>query len=284
MNWFDEGALYSQIGIFLREDMGRGDVTTQSIITRNTRARGRFVAGETMIVAGLEAVEEVFLTLDSQQQLEAFVSDGEEVEAGKVIARTVGFADVLITGEQLALNLLQHLSGIATLTNQFVKAVAGTSAQIVDSRSTTPGLRMLEKYAVQLGGGNNTRFGLDDGVVVTANHISIIGDTSRAVLDAKEKLGYLHKISVYVSSENDLKNAVTSGADVVILDGVSPSEVARLVKVAKEISSTIAIECSGAITLDNVREYAETGADLIRVEALTNSAPAKNISFQVQPY
>ena len=284
MNWFDEGALYSQIGIFLREDMGRGDVTTQSIITRNTRARGRFVAGETMIVAGLEAVEEVFLTLDSQQQLEAFVSDGEQVEAGKVIARTVGFADVLITGEQLALNLLQHLSGIATLTNQFVKAVEGTSAQIVDSRSTTPGLRMLEKYAVQLGGGNNTRFGLDDGVVVTANHISIIGDTSRAVLEAKQKLGYLHKINVYVSSENDLKSAVTSGADVVILDGVSPNEIARLVKVAKEISSTIAIECSGAITLDNVREYAETGADLIRVEALTNSAPAKNISFQVQPY
>ncbi len=127
MNWIDEGALYSQIGLFLREDLGRGDITTQSIIARNTRARARFVAGENMIVAGLEAAEEVFLTLDSQQQLEAFVSDGEEVEAGKVIARMVGFADVLISAERVALNLLQRLSGIATLTNQYVKAVEGTA-------------------------------------------------------------------------------------------------------------------------------------------------------------
>ena len=140
MNWIDEGALYSQIGLFLREDLGRGDITTQSIIARNTRARARFVAGENMIVAGLEAAEEVFLTLDSQQQLEAFVSDGEEVEAGKVIARMVGFADVLISAERVALNLLQRLSGIATLTNQYVKAVEGTGAQITDTRATTPGL------------------------------------------------------------------------------------------------------------------------------------------------
>src|SRR5258706_878140 len=147
MNWLDEGALYSQIGVFLREDLGRGDITTQSIIARNTRARARFVAGETMIVAGLEAAEEVFLTLDSQQQLEAFASDGEQLEAGKVIARTVGFADVLLAGERVALNLLQHLSGIATLTNKFVRAVAETSTQIVDTRCTMPGLRMLVKTA-----------------------------------------------------------------------------------------------------------------------------------------
>ena len=143
MNWIDEGALYSQISLFLREDLGRGDITTQSIIARNTRARARFVAGENMIVAGLEAAEEVFLTLDSQQQLEAFVSDGEEVEAGKVIARMVGFADVLISAERVALNLLQRLSGIATLTNAYVKAVEGTGAQITDTRATTPGLRPL---------------------------------------------------------------------------------------------------------------------------------------------
>ena len=117
MNWIDEGALYSQIGLFLREDLGRGDITTQSIIERNTRARARFVAGENMVVAGLEAAEEVFLTLDSQQQLEAFVADGEKVESGKVIARMVGFADVLISAERVALNLLQRLSGIATLTS-----------------------------------------------------------------------------------------------------------------------------------------------------------------------
>jgi len=284
MNWFDEGALYSQIGVFLREDMGRGDITTQTIITRNTRARGRFVAGETMIVAGLEAVEEVFLTLDSQQQLEAFASDGEQVEAGKVIARTIGFADVLITGERVALNLLQRLSGIATLTNQFVKAVEGTNTQIVDSRATTPGLRLLERYAVELGGGASSRFGLDDGVVVTSNHISIIGSVDAAVKQAKEKLGYLHKINVQVASETELKEAILAGADGVILEGFTPEGVAQSVKVGREISEAITVECAGLIDLENVRAFAEAGADLIRVDALTNSAPAKEVSFNVQPY
>jgi len=284
MNWIDEGALYSQISLFLREDLGRGDITTQSIIARNTRARARFVAGENMIVAGLEAAEEVFLTLDSQQQLEAFVSDGEEVEAGKVIARMVGFADVLISAERVALNLLQRLSGIATLTNAYVKAVDGTGAQITDTRATTPGLRPLERYAVELGGGYNSRFGLDDGVVVTSNHISILGGVAGAVKSAKEKLGYLHKVAVQVSSENDVHEAISAGAEVLVIEDLSAMEFAQLAKIGRELSSTITIECDANITLENVREYAEAGAQLIRVEALTNAAPAANISFKVQPF
>lgn len=284
MNWIDEGALYSQIGLFLREDLGRGDITTQSIIVRNTRARARFVAGQDMIVAGLEAAEEVFLSLDSQQQLEAFVSDGEPVEAGKVIARMVGFADVLISAERVALNLLQRLSGIATLTNQYVKAVDGTGAQIADTRATTPGLRLLERYAVELGGGYNSRFGLDDGVVVTSNHIAILGGVSSAVKTAKEKLGYLHRVAVEVSSENELKDAIAAGADVVVIDDLGSAEFAALARIARELSSSVAIECAGKITTTNVREYAEAGAQLIRVEALTSAAAAMNISFQVQPF
>ena len=284
MNWIDEGALYSQIGLFLREDLGRGDITTQSIIIRNTRARARFVAGENMIVAGLEAAEEVFLTLDSQQQLEAFVSDGEAVEAGKVIARMVGFADVLISAERVALNLLQRLSGIATLTNKYVKAVEGTGAVIADTRATSPGLRLLERYAVELGGGYNSRFGLDDGVVVTANHISIVGEVTAAVRMAKEKLGYLHKIAVEISNENEVKDAIKAGADAVVIDEVSPTNLARLAATARELSSSVAIECSGKITPANVREYADAGAQLIRVEALTSAAPAVDISFRVQPF
>jgi len=284
MNWFDEGALYSQIAVFLREDMGRGDITTQSIITRNTRARARFVAGEQMIVAGLEAVEEVFLTLDSQLQLEAFASDGEPVEAGKVIARTGGFADVLITGEQVALNLLQRLSGIATLTDKYVSAVSGTKAQIIDGRATTPGLRLLERYAVELGGGLNSRFGLDDGVVVTSNHVAVIGGVTAAVTQAKEKLGYLHKIGVQVSSESELKDAVTAGADVLILDGFPAAEIARLSKLVKDLSGAVVVECSGEITPENVREFADAGADLIRIDSLTNAAPAMKITFNVQGY
>jgi nicotinate-nucleotide pyrophosphorylase (carboxylating) len=284
MNWIDEGALYSQISLFLREDLGRGDITTQSIIARNTRARARFVAGQNMIVAGLEAAEEVFLTLDSQQQLEAFVSDGEPVEAGKVIARMIGFADVLISAERVALNLLQRLSGIATLTNAYVKAVEGTSAQIADTRATTPGLRLLERYAVELGGGYNSRFGLDDGVVVTSNHVSILGGVSNAVKTAKEKLGYIHKVAVEVSSESEVREAVTAGADVVVIEDLSTTEFGRLAAVAKELNHSVVIECGGRITPENVREYAQAGAQLIRVEALTSAAAAMNISFQVQPF
>jgi nicotinate-nucleotide pyrophosphorylase (carboxylating) len=283
MNWIDEGALYSQIGLFLREDLGRGDITTQSIIERNTRARARFVAGENMIVAGLEAAEEVFLTLDSQQQLEAFVADGEKVESGKVIARMVGFADVLISAERVALNLLQRLSGIATLTNHFVAAVEGTGAQIVDTRATTPGLRLLERYAVELGGGYNGRFGLDDGVVVTSNHVAILGGVSAAVRSAKEKLGYLHKVGVQVSNETELRDAIEAGADVVVLEHLEVEEFKQLAGTAKQLSKSLVIEYSGKTTPASVRDYAEAGAQLISVESLT-SAPAMNISFRVQPF
>src|SRR5438093_12669948 len=208
MNWLDEGALYSSIGLFLREDLGRGDITTQTVVMRNARARGRFVAGEKMVVAGLEAAEEVFATLDPQQQLEAFTSDGEEVEAGKVIARTNGFADVLLAGERVALNLLQHLSGVATTTRQFVRAVEGTKVRIADTRKTTPGLRMLEKYAVLLGGGINHRYGLDDGVCIKSNHAAIAGGIAAAVTSAREKVGHIHRIAVESTSEREIKEAI----------------------------------------------------------------------------
>src|SRR6184192_1786018 len=217
VNWLDEGALYSSIGLFLREDLGRGEITTQTVLMRNARTKGRFVAGEKMIVAGLEAAEEVFATLDPQQQLEAFTADGEEVEAGKVIARTSGFADVLLAGERVALNLLQHLSGVATTTRQFVRAVEGTNARITDTRKTMPGLRMLEKYAVLLGGGVNHRYGLDDGVFIKSNHIAIAGGVGAAVKSARDKIGHIHRISVEVRTEGEIKEAIESGAGVLVL-------------------------------------------------------------------
>lgn len=282
MNWLDEGALFSQIGSFLSEDLGRGDITTQACVARNARARGRFLAKEPMVVAGLEAAEAVFSTLDSQQQLEAFASDGEEVEAGKVIARTSGFADVLLAGERVALNLLQRLSGIATLTRRYVRAVEGTNAQIVDTRKTTPGLRMLEKYAVLSGGARNHRFGLDDGVLIKDNHIALAGGVGAAVERARESVGHLHKIEVEVSTERDLREAVKSGADILLLDNLSPEETARMVEVARGLDPQVTLESSGGITLENVRAYAEAGIDLISVGALTHSARAMDISFKIQ--
>lgn len=282
MNWLDEGALYSSIGLFLREDLGRGDITTQTVLSRNVRAKGRFVAGEQMVVAGLEAAEEVFITLDAQQQIEAFTADGEEVAAGKVIARTTGFADVLLAGECVALNLLQHLSGVATRTREFVKAVDGTKARITDTRKTTPGLRMLEKYAVLLGGGVNGRYGLDDGVFIKANHAALVGGVGTAVKSTREKIGHLHKIEVEVTSEGDVKEALDNGADVLSIAGSEVAQVAQLIAKTRETSSAVPIVISGPITIDSARVFAETGADLIRVDSLTQSVRAMNISFQIQ--
>src|SRR5204863_2590710 len=215
VSWFDEGAVCSGIGVFLREDLGRGDITSQSVLMSNTRAKDRFVAGEKMVVAGLEAAEEVFVSLDPQQQLEAFTADGEEVDAGKVIARTSGFADVLLAGEQVALNLIRHLSGIATMTHAFVRAVEGTRAKIADTRQTTPGLRMLEKHAVLLGGGINSRFGLDDGICIEGNHAALAGGLRAAVKSAAENVGHIHRVSAVVSTRDEIKEVIEAGATVI---------------------------------------------------------------------
>lgn len=281
MNWLDEGALYSGIGLFLREDLGRGDITTQSVLTRNTRAKARFVAGEKMVVAGVEAAEEVFVSLDPQQQLEAFTADGEEVEAGKVIARTSGFADVLLAGEQVALNLIRHLSGIATLTRQFVGAVEGTRAKITDTRQTTPGLRMLERHAVLLGGGVNSRYGLDDGICVEPNHAALAGGLRAAVKSASENVGHIHRVSAVVSTKGEIKEAIEAGATVLVLH-INDEDAQSCVQYARELSPAVSIEIGGDITISNVRKYAESGADIIRVAALTQSVRAMAISFQIQ--
>jgi nicotinate-nucleotide pyrophosphorylase (carboxylating) len=282
MSWLDEGALFSQVGAFLNEDIGRGDITTQSTVMRSQSAKGRFIAKEAMVVCGLEAAEAVFSTLDSQQQIEAFVADGDEVEAGKVIARTTGFADVLLAGERLALNLMQRLSGIATLTRSYVQAVEGTRAQVVDTRKTTPGLRMLEKYAVLTGGGRNHRFGLDDGVLIKDNHIALAGGVATAVERARKAVGHLHKVEVGVSRERDLRDAVEAGADILLIDNQTPEETQRFVEIARGLRPDILLESSGGITLENVRAYAEAGVDLISVGALTHSARAVDISFKIQ--
>jgi nicotinate-nucleotide pyrophosphorylase (carboxylating) len=283
MNWLENGEVLAAIGEFLAEDIGRGDITTQSTVARETRGTGRFLAKEYLVICGLDVAEAVFLHLDPDiPEIETTYSEGDEVEEGTVFAALKGYADVLLTGERVALNLLQRMSGVATLTRQFVKAVEGTGAQIVDTRKTTPGLRMLEKYAVTIGGGKNHRMGLDDGVLIKDNHIALAGGITEAVNRAKASVGHLHKIEVEITNWAQLREAINAGADIVMLDNQTPDEAAKLVRMARDLDPRVLIESSGGMDLDRVRAYAEAGVDLISVGRLTHSARAVDISFKIQ--
>jgi nicotinate-nucleotide pyrophosphorylase (carboxylating) len=284
MNWLDSGGIMAAIGDFLAEDIGRGDITTQATVSRETRAQGRFLAKEHLVICGLEVAEGVFVHLDPEiPEIETTNSDGEEIEQGTIFATLKGYADILLTGERVALNLIQRMSGIATLTRQYVKAVEGTNAAIVDTRKTTPGLRMLEKYAVYIGGGKNHRMGLDDGVLIKDNHIALAGGVRQAVSAAKRAAGHLHKIEVEVTNWAQLREALQAGADILLLDNQSPEETAKLVQMARDLNPAVIIEASGGMDLDRVRSYAEAGVDLISVGRLTHSARAVDISFKIQP-
>lgn len=273
----------AQIAEFLAEDIGRGDVTTSSTVDKGVRGAGRFLAKENLVVCGLEIAEAVFIHLDPEiPELESYANEGDEVEAGKVFARMRGYADVLLVGERVALNLLQRMCGVATLTRQFVRAVEGTNASIVDTRKTTPGLRLLEKYAVTVGGGKNHRMGLDDGVLIKDNHIALSGGVKEAIALAKSKVGHLHKIEVEISNWAQLREAIDAGADIIMLDNQTPEEAAKLVTMARELNPNVLLEASGNMSLDTVRSYAEAGVDLISVGKLTHSARAVDISFKIQ--
>lgn len=283
MAWMDNDEVLTSIGEFLAEDLGRGDITTQSTVPPEIRGTGRFLAKENLVVCGLEVAEAVFAHLDPESpEIEEVFNDGDEVEAGTVFATLKGYADVLLAGERVALNLIQRMSGVATLTRQFVKAVEGTKAKIVDTRKTTPGLRMLEKYAVTVGGGKNHRLGLDDGVLIKDNHIALAGGVKAAVRAAKEKVGHLHKVEVEISNWAQLREAIEAGADIVMLDNQTPEEAAKLVEMSHSLNPAVLIEASGNMSLETVRGYAEAGVDLISVGKITHSARAVDISFKIQ--
>jgi len=283
MSLLDNGEVLASIGEFLAEDIGRGDITTQACVAEDISGIGKFLAKENLVVCGIAVAEAVFLHLDEESpEIEAFANEGDEVAAGTIFATLKGYADVLLTGERVALNLMQRLSGIATLTRQYVQAIEGTNAQIVDTRKTTPGLRMLEKYAVTVGGGKNHRFGLDDGVLIKDNHIALAGGITEAVVMAKQKVGHLHKVEVEISNWAQLREALEAGADIVLLDNQTPEEAAKLVQMARQINPSVLLEASGGMDLDKVRFFAEAGVDLISVGRLTHSARAVDISFKIQ--
>src|SRR5947208_2667222 len=237
MNWLENGEVLASIGEFLAEDIGRGDITTAATVPAETRGVGRFLAKEDLVLCGLDVAEAVFFHLDPDvSEIETTFTDGDEIPADTTFGMVKGYADALLVGERTALNLLQRLSGIATLTRQYVKAVDGTNARIVDTRKTTPGLRMLEKYAVTVGGGKNHRMGLDDGVLIKDNHISLAGGITEAVTAAKRTVGHLHKIEVEITNWAQLREAIEAGAEIVLLDNQTPEEAAKLVSMARGLN------------------------------------------------
>jgi nicotinate-nucleotide pyrophosphorylase (carboxylating) len=283
MIWIENSDMLGAIGEFLSEDIGRGDITTQACVPPDVRGVGRFLAKEDLVVCGLEVAEAVFAHLDAESpEIESIINEGDAVEAGTAFATLKGYADVLLTGERVALNLLQRMSGIATLTRKYVEAIEGTNAVIVDTRKTTPGLRMLEKYAVTVGGGKNHRLGLDDGVLIKDNHIALAGGITEAVVAAKQKVGHLHKIEVEIANWAQLREAIEAGADIVMLDNQTPEEAAKLVEMARQMNPSVLLEASGGMDLDRVRSFAEAGVDLISVGRITHSAKAVDISFKIK--
>lgn len=270
----------------LAEDLGRGDITSRAVVKSGQQARGNFMAKQELVLAGLEVADAVFMHLDPYLEVETTAADGELLQPDKVFARVVGDAQMLLAAERVALNFLQHLSGIATLTRKYVEAVAGTKAKIVDTRKTSPGLRALQKYAVTIGGGHNHRMGLDDGVLIKDNHIALAGSVTVAVARAKEAAGHLHKIEVEVATLDQVTEALKAKADILLLDNMTPEMIRQavaLVEAHEPGERRTLLEASGGITLANVRAYAEAGVDLISIGALTHSAAAVDISFKIKP-
>jgi nicotinate-nucleotide pyrophosphorylase (carboxylating) len=261
----------------LEEDLGPGDLTTTLLIPKRKKATAQFIAKENSILAGLPFASLVFQLLDQTVRFRPCFADGAVIKKGSIIAEVFGYTGVLLAGERLSLNLLQRLSGIATTTGKYVEKVKGCKAKIVDTRKTTPCLRFMEKYAVRTGGGFNHRFGLFDGILIKDNHIKASGSIVKAVRLAQGS-HHLSKIEIEVESILGLREAIKAGADIVMLDNM---RIADMRKAVREADGRVVLEASGGITLENVREVAETGVDLISVGALTHSAPAVDISLQI---
>jgi nicotinate-nucleotide pyrophosphorylase (carboxylating) len=265
----------------LDEDLGlAGDITTLATVPAEARARGIVGARKPGIVAGIQLLDAAFATLDPDVTIKVLVPDGAAAGAGAPIARVFGNARALLTAERVAMNFLGHLSGIATLTRAYVDKVAGTRAQIIDTRKTTPSLRAVEKMAVRAGGGTNHRFGLFDAVLIKDNHIVAAGGIKPALERARARSGHMVKIEVEVTTLDELDEALAHTPDAVLLDNMAPPMLAEAVA---KVGGRAITEASGGVNLDTVRAIAETGVDLISVGALTHSAPCLDVGFDFEP-
>jgi nicotinate-nucleotide pyrophosphorylase (carboxylating) len=273
-----EKHLRDLIAGFLAEDIGRGDRTTEAVIPAGARGRARIETRESAVVAGTEPARMCFERCSDTTSWES-VADGVSLEPGDVIARVEGPTRALLTAERTALNLLGRLCGIATHTASFVHAIEGTSSRIVDTRKTTPGLRILEKAAVRAGGGSNHRFGLDDGILIKDNHIAAASGIGIAVKSARRNAPFGLLVEVEVQDLEGLEEAVSAGADAILLDNMRPELVREAVERA---AGKVLLEASGGIKIDNVSSYAEAGVDIISIGALTHSARAVDLTMEVE--
>lgn len=260
----------------LEEDIGTGDVTTQATIEQGTQATAELVAKEDFILSGIDVARRVFQLLSADVAYEKLIEDGQTVKRGDVLAWLKGDAAVLLQGERVALNLLQRMCGVATLTAAFVREVAGTQAVIVDTRKTTPGLRVLEKYSVRMGGGGNHRMALYDAVLIKENHVAAAGGITAAVGRAKLSVPHTQKIEVEVRNQAEVAEALEAQADILLLDNMSLAELKAAVAL---VDGRAVTEASGGVNLETVRDIAETGVRLISVGALTHSYRAVDISM-----
>ena len=267
----------------LAEDLGlSGDITTEATIASDARSEALLVARQPGVVSGLALAAAAFRELDPSCSFEVAIDDGEPVVAGATIARISGNARAILSAERVALNFMGRMCGIATLTRRYVDTVAGTRAKIVDTRKTTPGLRVFEKYAVRCGGGYNHRFGLFDAILIKDNHIVASGGIAEAITAAKAAAGHMTKIEVEVDTLAQLEIVLHAKVDCVLLDNMRPADLRKAVTM---VGGRFLIEASGGVNLDTVREIAETGVDLISVGALTHSAPVLDLGldFVTQP-
>lgn len=270
---------------FLKEDVGARDVTTESIVPATQRARGEVVAKAPLVLAGIEIFVEVFRLLDPTAEARISRHDGSELEPGERPAQVNASARALLTGERVALNLLQRLSGVATLTRRFAHAIENTGVRILDTRKTTPGLRALEKNAVRAGGGYNHRNDLGAAVLIKDNHIRLAGSVSAALEAVQTARGQGASIEIEVTNLDELHAVLARSPDIILLDNMRPQMVRQAVEQVRkrDPEHRIRIEASGGISLESVREFAEAGVDWISIGALTHSAPAVDLSFEIEP-
>ena len=274
------GELRALVEGALKEDLGSGDLTTRLTVPQGQQARGAFINKQTLVVAGLPVAAEVFRVLEPSIGWEPLVEEGTGVGPDTRLAVASGTAAALLAGERVALNFIQRLCGIATLTRRLKAELAGLNVEVLDTRKTTPGLRAVEKYAVRVGGGRNHRLRLDDGILIKNNHLRLAGGIRPAVESARRQRPPGMLVEVEVSNVAELEEAIGAGADVALLDNMTPDEVRECVVRA---AGRLRLEVSGGIGAANIRAYGETGVDYISVGALTHSAPAADIHFLIEP-